>query len=100
MALIPMSELLMISRGHLGAKADRGTPGGLPAVAEGRRAEGLPAPMPGALAGALRGGDRGTGGSHGQGAVGEKACQFCGYEFDQEKLGRYGCPNCCGEGVE
>jgi len=24
-------------------------------------------------------------------------CDFCGYEFDQETLGKYGCPNCEGE---
>jgi predicted Zn-ribbon and HTH transcriptional regulator len=23
-------------------------------------------------------------------------CEFCGYAFDQDKLGRYGCPNCEG----
>jgi len=27
------------------------------------------------------------------------ACEFCGYEFD-EACGRYGCPNCNGEGLE
>ena len=27
-----------------------------------------------------------------------KPCQFCGYEFDHELLGKYGCPNCEGEG--
>jgi predicted Zn-ribbon and HTH transcriptional regulator len=21
-------------------------------------------------------------------------CEFCGYVFDRDKLGRYGCPNC------
>lgn len=26
-------------------------------------------------------------------------CQFCGCFFEQEKLGKYGCPNCCGEGL-
>ncbi|MDI1301971.1 MAG: DNA cytosine methyltransferase [bacterium] len=26
------------------------------------------------------------------------ACEFCGYEFDHETLGRYGCPNCEGSG--
>ena len=26
------------------------------------------------------------------------ACEFCGYEFDIERLGRYGCPNCEGDG--
>jgi rubredoxin len=25
-------------------------------------------------------------------------CEFCGYEFSDE-LGRYGCPNCEGEGL-
>ena len=25
-------------------------------------------------------------------------CQFCGYEFD-DKCGKYGCPNCNGEGL-
>jgi Zn finger protein HypA/HybF involved in hydrogenase expression len=25
-------------------------------------------------------------------------CEFCGYEFDDD-LGRYGCPNCLGEGL-
>ena len=27
------------------------------------------------------------------------ACEFCGYEFD-EACGRYGCPNCNGEGLD
>lgn len=26
-------------------------------------------------------------------------CAYCGYVFDQEQLGHYGCPNCCGEGL-
>ena len=26
-------------------------------------------------------------------------CQFCGYEFDQSFTGKYGCPNCEGEGL-
>ena len=26
-------------------------------------------------------------------------CEFCGYQFDHDKLGRYGCPNCEGEGL-
>jgi len=26
-------------------------------------------------------------------------CKFCGHEFD-EALGKYGCPNCLGEGLE
>lgn len=26
-------------------------------------------------------------------------CEFCGYEFDQELLGTFGCPNCYGEGL-
>ncbi len=26
-------------------------------------------------------------------------CEFCGYVFDHDKLGRYGCPNCEGEGL-
>ena len=25
-------------------------------------------------------------------------CEFCGHSFDKELLGRYGCPNCEGEG--
>lgn len=29
-----------------------------------------------------------------------RPCQFCGYVFDHERLGKYGCPNCCGEGLE
>ena len=28
------------------------------------------------------------------------ACRFCGYGFDQDALGKYGCPNCEGEGLE
>ena len=28
------------------------------------------------------------------------ACRFCGYGFDQDALGKYGCPNCKGEGLE
>lgn len=27
-------------------------------------------------------------------------CQLCGYQFDAAKLGKYGCPNCLGEGLE
>lgn len=27
-------------------------------------------------------------------------CQFCGYEFDQETLGIYGCANCYGDGLD
>lgn len=33
-------------------------------------------------------------------AVGEQPCEFCGYPFDVDKLGRYGCPNCEGEGLD
>jgi hypothetical protein len=29
--------------------------------------------------------------------VGE--CEFCGYEFDVDRLGRYGCANCLGVGL-
>ena len=28
-----------------------------------------------------------------------RPCEFCGYVFDHDKLGRYGCPDCCGEGA-
>lgn len=31
-------------------------------------------------------------------AMGSQPCEFCGYLFDQELLGKYGCPNCEGEG--
>lgn len=27
-------------------------------------------------------------------------CRFCGYEFDHDLLGIYGCPNCEGEGID
>jgi len=27
-------------------------------------------------------------------------CHSCGHSFDQDWLGRYGCPNCHGEGLE
>lgn len=27
-------------------------------------------------------------------------CPFCGYEFDRDALGFYGCPNCHGEGLD
>lgn len=27
-------------------------------------------------------------------------CQFCGFGFDHDLLGKYGCPNCEGEGDE
>lgn len=27
------------------------------------------------------------------------ACEFCGYEFDHDLLGKYGCPNCEGSGL-
>lgn len=27
-------------------------------------------------------------------------CEFCGYRFNREWLGRYGCPNCNGEGLK
>lgn len=30
----------------------------------------------------------------------EEPCRFCGYEFDQELLGIYGCPNCEGEPLD
>jgi len=30
---------------------------------------------------------------------GTRVCQFCGYVFD-ETLGKYGCPNCEGEGIK
>lgn len=33
------------------------------------------------------------------GAGDELACEFCGYVFDRELLGRYGCPNCEGQGL-
>ena len=33
-------------------------------------------------------------------AVGEQPCEFCGYPFDVDKLGRYGCPNYEGEGLD
>lgn len=29
-----------------------------------------------------------------------KPCQFCTFVFDVDKLGKYGCPNCNGEGLE
>jgi hypothetical protein len=29
-----------------------------------------------------------------------RPCQYCGYKFDHERLGKYGCPNCCGEGLD
>ena len=30
----------------------------------------------------------------------DQPCRFCEYEYDQESLGIYGCPNCEGEGFE
>lgn len=27
-------------------------------------------------------------------------CEFCGYVFDVDLLGIYGCPNCEGEGLD
>jgi hypothetical protein len=27
-------------------------------------------------------------------------CEFCGYKFDLDSLGRFGCPNCHGEGLD
>jgi len=27
-------------------------------------------------------------------------CDFCGAEFEKDRLGKYGCPNCNGEGLE
>jgi uncharacterized Zn finger protein (UPF0148 family) len=30
--------------------------------------------------------------------VADLPCEFCGYPFDREALGRYGCPNCEGQG--
>jgi len=38
--------------------------------------------------------------SEASGTGGLEPCAFCGYEFDQETLGRYGCPNCLGEGLD
>ena len=29
-----------------------------------------------------------------------RPCPFCGYRFDHEQLGKYGCPDCCGEGFD
>jgi len=29
----------------------------------------------------------------------EKPCKKCGYPFDYDRAGRYGCPNCHGEGL-
>lgn len=29
-----------------------------------------------------------------------KPCAKCGYEFDLDKLGKYGCPNCEGHGLD
>ena len=29
-----------------------------------------------------------------------KPCQFCGFEFDHELLGKYGCPNCGSKGLK
>lgn len=29
-----------------------------------------------------------------------KPCQFCGFPFDQEAAGVYGCPNCEGAGID
>jgi len=29
----------------------------------------------------------------------DTACTFCGHPFDQSALGKYGCPNCHGEGL-
>jgi Zn finger protein HypA/HybF involved in hydrogenase expression len=26
-------------------------------------------------------------------------CEFCGHPFDQDALGRHGCPNCEGDGL-
>lgn len=31
---------------------------------------------------------------------GLEPCAWCGYAFDQERLGPAGCPNCHGEGLE
>ena len=27
-------------------------------------------------------------------------CRFCGYRFNHELLGPYGCPNCLGDGLD
>jgi hypothetical protein len=29
----------------------------------------------------------------------KEPCLFCGYPFDTKSLGKYGCPNCHGEGL-
>lgn len=29
-----------------------------------------------------------------------RPCMFCGYEFDHDQLGKYGCANCQGEGLD
>lgn len=29
-----------------------------------------------------------------------KACEFCGHHFDAELCGRFGCPNCHGDGLK
>jgi DNA (cytosine-5)-methyltransferase 1 len=30
----------------------------------------------------------------------QRGCMFCGYVFDRGLLGKYGCPNCEGEGLD
>jgi hypothetical protein len=30
----------------------------------------------------------------------DEPCHFCGYPFDQDRLGLYGCANCHGEGLD
>ena len=44
---------------------------------------------------------RGPQGRDGAGSAGAilRRCEFCGYAFD-ERCGRYGCPNCEGEGLD
>jgi DNA (cytosine-5)-methyltransferase 1 len=45
---------------------------------------------------------KGQGGSVASAVVssGVAGCEFCGYVFDVELLGRHGCPNCEGDGLE
>jgi len=38
--------------------------------------------------------------SHPEADGDESPCAFCGYVFNQHELGRYGCPNCLGEGQD
>ena len=73
-----------------GGQIRNGTRGAEPTGRRGEGGEGL--------ADAPRGGLGADRGARDAGHA-DEPCAFCGYGFDHELLGKYGCPNCEGEGL-